>query len=376
MVEPTAKSKVDQKGPPEPENPNIVIPPKGSKAQKTYLWNVDAKGNLVKVESSTAKRSYALLPQETQVALTQYLLATNVVPTDSARKSLWGKIVDGAIVEYKGGRQTTPVEVLADLLNNNPNVAGVTTNAKIEFDPITAEATIKNIALDIGFDTTQLTEADKQDFLNKINAAAAEGTKTTQKVLTTGGYETVTTPSTFNAKTFTENWLWAKVNIGDTKALPAKAFTSLSTVKNVLRNNGIDYLGDKEVNQLAVQLASGATTEAKIKADYAAQAAKNYPLLADRLASTPGATVRDLVTPYLSAVAKWWEIDPDTIDLSNPAVDKALRPDGTQGKAPMMSLADFTTMLKMSPEAEKTTWANESARSAATGLARAMGFGV
>jgi hypothetical protein len=230
--------------------------------------------------------------------------------------------------------------------------------------------------MDIGFDMTQLTEADKQDFLNKINQAASEGTKTTQKVLTTGGYETVTTPTVFNAKTFTENWLWAKVNIGDTKALPAKAFTSLSTVRNVLRNNGIDYLGDKEVNQLAVQLASGATSEAKIKADYAAQAAKNYPLLADRLASTPGATVRDLVTPYLSAVAKWWEIDPDTIDLSNPAVDKALRPDGTQGKAPMMSLADFTTMLKMSPEAEKTTWANESARSAATGLARAMGFGV
>ena len=353
-----------------------IIINKGSKAQKVYLWSTDAKGNIIKVESSTAKKSYALLPKETQVALTQYLIATQVVPTDSARKALWGKIVDGAIVEYKNGKQTTPVEVLADLLNNNPNVAGVTTTAKIQYDPITAEATIKNIALDIGFDTTLLTDADKADFLTKINQAAAEGTKTTQKVLTTGGYETITTPSTFNAKTFTENYLWAKVNIGDTKALPAKAFTSLSTVKNVLRNNGIDYLGDKEVNQLAINLASGVTTEAKIKTDYAAQAAKNYPLLAERLASTPGATVRDLVTPYLSAVAKWWEIDPDTIELSNPAVDKALRPDGTQGKAPMMSLADFTTMLKMSPEAEKTSWANESARSAATGLARAMGFGV
>lgn len=354
----------------------INIPPKGSKAKKIYLWSTDAKGNIIKVESSTAKKSYALLPKETQVALTQYLIATNVVPTDSARKALWGKIVDGAVVEYKSGKQTTPVEVLADLLNNNPNVAGVTTTAKIQYDPITAEATIKNVALDIGFDTTLLTDDDKADFLSKINEAASEGTKTTQKVLTTGGYETISTPSTFNAKTFTENYLWAKVNIGDTKALPAKAFTSLSTVKNVLRNNGIDYLGDKEVNQLAINLASGVTTEAKIKADYAAEAAKNYPLLADRLASTPGATVRDLVTPYLSAVAKWWEIDPDTIDLSNPAVDKALRPDGTQGKAPMMSLSDFTTMLKMSPEAEKTTWANESARSAATGLARAMGFGV
>lgn len=42
----------------------------------------------------------------------------------------------------------------------------------------------------------------------------------------------------------------------------------------------------------------------------------------------------------------------------------------------MPSMADFITTLKNSQDAEKTTWANEAARGAATGLARAMGFGV
>jgi len=39
----------EPKGPPAPPTLTINIPPKGSKAQKTYLWSTDAKGNIVKV---------------------------------------------------------------------------------------------------------------------------------------------------------------------------------------------------------------------------------------------------------------------------------------------------------------------------------------
>jgi hypothetical protein len=84
----------------------------------------------------------------------------------------------------------------------------------------------------------------------------------------------------------------------------------------------------------------------------------------------------DLLNPAVNAIAKWLEIDPNSIDLTNPYLDKYARPDGAAGKTAMPSMADFITSLKNSPDAEKTTWANEAARGAATGLARAMGFGI
>jgi hypothetical protein len=75
-------------------------------------------------------------------------------------------------------------------------------------------------------------------------------------------------------------------------------------------------------------------------------------------------------------MAKYWDIDPNTIDLDNPDLDKFVRPDGTAGNVQMGSLSDWDNYLKNHPNSEKAGWSKELARDSAVGVARAMGFGV
>jgi hypothetical protein len=351
---------------------------KGSTAQKTYVWVTDSKGNYTKVEASTAKKSFATLGADALVNLSQFLIATNVAPTTTSLKSLWDKMVDGAVVQYKAGKKSSPLDVLQVAIKNTPINTGVVSTYIKDYDPVTANAYLNNVALSIGFDVNGLSPEEKTDFAAKIKEAAGSSGKQSTKVINpvTGATETTIVPDTFDPKLFTENWLWSKVNLADVTKMPAKAITALTSVRQVLRGYGIDHLSPMEVNKLGVDLASGKTSVAAIQAQFLPEAIKNYPLLADRLKSNPEASVMDLLSPAISAIAKWLEIDPNSVDLTNPYLDKYARPDGLAGKAPMPSMADFINTLKMSPDAEKTTWANEAARGAATGLARAMGFGI
>jgi hypothetical protein len=353
--------------------------PKGStKKPPAYIWTINADGKVVKMEASIAKKSFATLPESAQSRLAQQLINTNVLPTTTSLKSLWDKIVDGATAEYKAGKKSTPWDVLKTLAKNTPVNTGISSTVLKDYNPVVANAYLNNVAATIGFDVNQLTDADKADFAKKIKEAASGFGKQTTKIINplTGETETTITPDLFDPKTFAENWLWAKVNLGDPSKLPTTAITALTSVKKILRNNGIDYLGEMEINKLAVSLASGKTSATSLQAEYSKKAAQNYPLLADRLLANPDASVMDLLSPAVTAIAKWLEIDPNSIDLTNSYLDKYARPDGAAGKVSMPSMADFITTLKNSPDAEKTSWANEAARGAATGLARAMGFGI
>jgi hypothetical protein len=360
-----------------PKPPTIVVPKKEEKGPKiTYIWMPDKKGNLVKADASVVKKSFAKLPSSAQVALTQYLLTiANKQPTDTARQALWNDIVDGAIAAFKEGQKKSPWDVLDTLTKNSPAINGESVTYT-EYDPLSAEALLGKIAETIGFDVNQLSAADKTEFFNKLNTEAKASGKTTTRKAATGGMETVVTPSLFNAKDFTESFLWAKVNFDDTTKLPSSAITQISSIKSILRDNGISDLSQKEINALGVALASGKQTIDALKKDLGAKAAKRYPLFAKRLQDTPGLTVMDVVEPYINQMAKYWEIDPNTIDLDNPDLDKFVRPDGTAGNVQMGSLSDWVTYLKNHPNSEKASWAKELGRDSAVGVARAMGFGV
>jgi hypothetical protein len=360
-----------------PKPPVIVVPKKETKGPKiTYIWMPDAKGNLVKADASVVKKSFAKLPGSAQVALTQYLLTiANKQPTDVARQALWNDIVDGAIASFKEGKKQSPWDVLNVLTKNSPAVNGesVTYTA---YDNITSEALLNQIAENIGFDVTQLSDADKKEFFDKLNTEAKASGKTTTRKAASGGMETVVTPSLFNAKDFTESFLWAKVNLGDTTKLPSSAITQISSIKSILRDNGISDLSQKEINALGVALASGTQTVDALKKDLGAKAALRYPLFAKRLQDTPGLTVMDIVQPYITQMVKYWEVDPNTVDLDNPDLDKFVRPDGTAGNVQMGALSDWVSYLKNHPNSEKASWSKELARESAVGVARAMGFGV
>jgi len=361
--------------PPPSGGGTIVVPPKGSKKEKTYIWMPDGKGNLVKAEASTIKKSFAKLPTESQVALTEYLLSVaNRQPTDSARQNLWNDIVDGAVASFKQGKKQSPWDVLDVMTKNNPGNAGITSTIT-QYDRITSDALLNKIAKSIGFDASILSEADKTDFLAKVNAEAGASGKSTTRKATTGGYETVVTPSLFDPKTFTESFLWAKVNLGDQAKLPSSVIKQIANVKTLVKNYGINNLSSKEINQYSIDIASGVKTIDDLNAELSTKAQKLYPAYAERLAANPKLTMSDIAEPIINTLAKAWEMDATQFSLDDPNVMRFLNNDVT-GKAPAVSIAEVYDFAMTHENRQKTKAENDSARNKATGIARAMGWGI
>jgi hypothetical protein len=363
-----------------PPPTTINFPAKGSKKTINYIWMPDANGNLVKKDAAIVKKTFSKLSEKAQTALAQYIITVqNRQPTDAARKTVFNNIIDAAVASYKEGKKQTPWDVLQIQLDNAPRQTNAT-YSYTNYDKITSDAILQNAARELGFTEgsfAQFGEQDLADFYEKLSAAAKAGGKTTQVITKPDGtQETVTTPGLFDAKTFAQNYLWTKVNVGDAKTLPTSVIDKIGTLKTLLKANGLGYFGDKEIANYALQLTKGEMSLDKLQAEFNAKAAEIYPLFADRLKANPSLTVMDLAQPYIGRMAKYWEIDPSTIDLDNPDLDKFLRPDGTAGKVPMGSLADFETYLKFHPNSEKASWKISGARDLATGLASAMGFGV
>ena len=301
-----------------PAGPTIIVAPKGSKKQISYIWMPDKNGNLVKADSAVVKKAFASLPQTAVLALQEYLISVEnkTSPTRAMRETLWNTIVDGAVAAFKEGKKQSPWDVLNILTKNAPDVTG-TTISYTEYDDITSNALLNKISISLGYDPNLFTDAERKDFFDKLQAEAKLGGKTVTRKAKDGGIEQVTTPSLFDAKAFTESYIWAKATLGDVKNLPTKALTAIQGVRNALKAYGITNLTDKEISNYGINIASGGLDLAKFKMDLSAQAQKYYPALAKRLADNPDLTVMDIATPIIDILAKTWEMDPSVFTLED-----------------------------------------------------------
>jgi hypothetical protein len=354
----------------------------GSGRKKTinYIWMPDKNGNLVKKDSAFVKKSFSSLSEKAQTALSQYIITVqNRQPTDAARKTLWNSLIDGAVNSYKEGKKQTPWDVLQIQLKNAPKQTNAT-YSYTNYDKPTTDAILQTVAKQIGFTEgpfAQFGEQDLADFYEKLTEAAKAGGKTKETVVNPDGSTSIIeTPSLFDANAFAQSYLWAKVNIADPKTLPSSVIDKIGGIRALAKANGLGYFADKEITNYALQLAKGETNINKIQEQFNTKAAELYPLFSERLKANPTLTVMDLAQPYIGRMAKWWDIDTSEVDLENPDLDKFLRPDGTAGKVPMKTLAEWDEYLKFHPNSEKASWAIQGARDLATGLASAMGFGV
>ena len=352
----------------------------GKKKTINYIWMPDKDGNLIKKDSAFVKRTFSKLSEKAQAALAQYIITVqNRQPTDAARKTVFNDLISAAEDSFKQGKKDTIWDILQVRIDNAPRQTGPTVTYT-SYDKITSDAVLQKAAKDLGFTQgsfAQFGEQDLADFFEKIKEAAKAGAKATQTIVRPDGTtEIIQTPGAFDANAFAQSYLWAKVNIGDTKTLPSSVIDKISGLKTLVKANGLGYFADKEIANYALQLAKGETSLEKLQAQFNAKAAELYPLFGERLKANPTLTVMDLAQPYIGRMVKYWEVDPSTIDLDNPDLDKFLRPDGTAGKVPMGTVADFETYLKFHPNSEKASWKIQGARDLATGLASAMGFGV
>jgi gas vesicle protein len=239
--------------------------------------------------------------------------------------------------------------------------------------------------------TGTFSSADISDFIAKFNAEQAKQIETVVKAasskiqpgLTAEAAQkqlqsiiTTEYPSYFKPETFASDFVWSKVNFKDEKSLGGKALTALGNVRAILGGFGPLDFSDIEIQTAARKIARGEISNDDFRSTIAQKAMVNYPQYAERLKQNPGSTLKDLASPYINLMAKELELDPEAIQLDDPILDKALRPDGTAGKLPTASLAEFRIALRNSPKWQYTTAANEMAREGATALARAMGGGI
>ena len=268
--------------------------------------------------------------------------------------------------------------------------AGKTVSSEaIKLTPTAAKQLLQSIAEDIQF-TGQFSKEDIAAFVAAYNKKANEQLDTvvreardTIKSGATGNVsETVkniiTTkyPSFFDPKGFTRDFIWSKVNFKDEAALGAKALNALTEARNIARGFNLSTVSEVEIQEAAKQIASGKISANDYKTQLAAKAAAEYPQYAERLKTTPGATVRDLVNPVLRVVADAWEVDVNSLDLNDPFIDKLIRPDGVIGKAAPASIGEAKMAAMQHPNRDKTQGGIRDASSAATELARALGFGI
>lgn len=249
-----------------------------------------------------------------------------------------------------------------------------------------AKQLLDSIMADIQF-TGKLSKADLAEFVSKYNAAANAQLETviqavrnkTTPTSTAEDIKTIiktTSPSFFDSKQYTKDYLWSKVNFADEKTLGAKALDALITARQIAKAFNLSTVSDIEVQDAAKRIATGKISSEDYKTELATKAAAEYPQLADRFKNTPGATVRSLYNPILKAVADAWEVDVESLDLNDPFIDSLIRPDGVIGKAPSATVGEATQKALLHPKANNTEKQINNAKASATSLARALGFGI
>lgn len=266
----------------------------------------------------------------------------------------------------------------------------ITSSDVVKINPAAAKALLEETMNAIQFQG-KLSPKDLQDFVTAFNTEAAsqadkairEATSTTTGAGTPGDIaktraDSFTTKflSYFNAKQFASDYLWAKVNFKKEATLGGVALQALNQVRSAVKDFNSSMVSDIEIQQTAKEIASGKKTIAQYNAELAQKAALDYPQYADRFARTPGATVRDFASPIIKILASTWEVDPNSIDLNDPEVDRLLRPDGIGGKAALPSLGDVQVAARSSKRADTTQQGINTGRDSAFAFARMMGYGV
>jgi hypothetical protein len=183
-------------------------------------------------------------------------------------------------------------------------------------------------------------------------------------------------PSFFDPAEFARDFIWQKVNFQDEANLGARSLDALAQVRGLMKS--FDLLGftDADARVAAKQIARGQKTVDALKVELQQIAKREYPQFADRFATDPTLTTYDIASPVIKLLAKTWEMDEKDISIDDPIVSSYMNYAGADGKGQPPSRADLLIKAKKHRKYEETTQANEDARDAAVGLARAFGFGV
>jgi hypothetical protein len=275
---------------------------------------------------------------------------------------------------------------MAGFTNTNEST---TYKEALKLTPASAKALLATAVQDAQY-TGVFTDADVKDFISKFQASAnaqmqivikdaqskmTPGATPTDLAKTVSSLMSTTYASFFKPNDFAKDYVWSKVNFADDKTLAGKNLATISQVRQLVKDFNLLGVSDAEIAIAAKSIAKGNKTLADYTAELQRIAIQEHPALAERLKTDPSLTIKSIAQPVITLLASTWEVDPATIGLDDPIVSQYLRPGGADGKGATLNYADVKRLALASPKYEMTTKANEDARDAAVGLARAMGAG-
>jgi hypothetical protein len=253
-----------------------------------------------------------------------------------------------------------------------------------------AKAMLEDAMREVGF-VGKLSKADIEDFMKRFEKNQNEQiekiiTSSRTKVVPGATDEAMKSvvestarqefPSFFKPLEFAKDFIFTKIDFRNEGALGAKNLDVLAQVRGLADQFQLLGVTPADLRLAAKQIAMGKKTLDEYTVELQQIAKKEYPQFADRFALDPELTTYDIATPIINMLAKTWQKSPKEIKMDNPYVMSYLNFAGADGKGKQPSYYDLLLKAKNDPQYELTEEANENARDAAVGLARAFGFGV
>lgn len=183
-------------------------------------------------------------------------------------------------------------------------------------------------------------------------------------------------PSFFKPTEFASNFLWKKIDFKDETMLGNKAMGALESVRGLVDAFWLLGVDENSMRAAAKKIAMGQMTLEEYNVQLQQQAKKEYSAFADRFDKDPTLTTQDIAAPVINLLAKTWAVDPKTIKKDNGILMSYMNFAGPDGKGKQPSMYDILLKAKADPKFDLTEEANNNARDAAIGFARAVGFGV
>lgn len=158
-------------------------------------------------------------------------------------------------------------------------------------------------------------------------------------------------------------------------ALGGQAGKDFQDLQEYSRNMGLTYstnsLLGKTINSIIMKKDIVA-----MKQEMQDQAATLYPAFADYLKSNKDKTIRDAVDQYVEVAAGMLDIPSTKIDLNDKAMQKLLNAQTKDGQPYLKNKVEFMNDIRDDSRFQFGSFARTEAKDLASGLAKAMGFGV
>lgn len=274
-------------------------------------------------------------------------ITSEALMTQRIQGTLWYKNQTDKQRQFVYAKETNPGQFAADLQQNASNIVKQFMGNGIQITAAQAIEYAQQMMQSAIIDSTGKVVRYDQDFLNKIMANSIDFSKKS----TIGGKQI------YN--------------------LTGK----LETVANELYKRAADYGFDSSMSNQRFAgwfensikgLISGTLNAEDIDNELQKQAMSMFPGLTNQLSQ--GRTLKEAADPWLTAISGVWEVDPSTLDLNNPFVQRALNYTDEKGNVTTMNLYDTKKMARRSPNSDFTSWAKEEKTSIANTILRDFGF--